>query len=103
MGSVVSAAKGTFLARSIESGNALLNSEYDNDNYPVWTSWNGVKYGSSTIRQIGVYKGLANWVHYSPLYNQGYLDRLDPQEFPSSPQVSHFCRGLSVPSYAVKT
>jgi hypothetical protein len=33
MASVVSAAKGTFLARSLESGNALLNSEYDNDNY----------------------------------------------------------------------
>lgn len=79
MGSVVSAAKGTFLARSIESGNALLNSEYDNDNYPVWTSWNGVKYGSSKIRQIGVYKGLANWVHYSPLYNQGYSSYIGNQ------------------------
>tara|TARA_R100000541_G_scaffold59039_2_gene71591 strand:+ start:895 stop:1926 length:1032 start_codon:yes stop_codon:yes gene_type:complete len=72
MTSVVSTAKGTTLARSLDSGNALLNSEFDRDNYPVWTSWNGLKYSSTYFRNIGVFKGLANWVHYSPLFNQGY-------------------------------
>jgi len=72
MGSVVSAARGTSLARSLDSGNALLNSEYDHDNYPVWTSWNGLKLGSTYNRNIGSFKGIANWVHYSPLFNQGY-------------------------------
>ena len=72
MGSVVSAARGTSLARSLDSGNALLNSEYDHDNYPVWTSWNGLKLSSTYNRNIGSFKGIANWVHYSPLFNQGY-------------------------------
>lgn len=72
MASVVSAARGTFLARSLDSGNALLNSEYDHDNYPVWTSWNGLKLSSTYNGNIGTHKGIANWVHYSPLFNQGY-------------------------------
>ena len=72
MGSVVSAARGTSLARSLDSGNALLNSQYDHDNYPVWTSWNGIKFSSTYNRNIGVFKGIANWVHYSPLFNQGF-------------------------------
>ena len=50
MTSVVSTAKGTTLARSLDSGNALLNSEFDRDNYPVWTSWNGLKYSSTYLR-----------------------------------------------------
>ena len=72
MTNVVSAARGTSLARSLDSGNALLNSEYDNDNYPVWSSWNGIKSSSTYNRHVGVMVGLANWVHYSPLFNQGY-------------------------------
>lgn len=79
MGSVVSAARGTSLARSLDSGNALLNSQYDNDNYPVWTSWNGIRFSSTYNGQIGIYKGLANWVHYSPLYNQGYSTHIGNQ------------------------
>ena len=79
MTNVVSAARGTSLARSLDSGNALLNSEYDHDNYPVWTSWNGIKTSSTYNRQIGVYKGLANWVHYSPLFNQGYSTHIGNQ------------------------
>ena len=79
MGSVVSTARGTYLARSLDSGNELLNSEYSQDNYPVWTSWNGAKYGTSKIRQIGSFKGIANWVHYSPLFNQGYSSYIGNQ------------------------
>ena len=72
MGSIVSAARGTYLARSIDSGNALLNSEYKQDNYPIWSSWNGQKTSANITESYGVFGTLASWVHYSPIFNQGY-------------------------------
>lgn len=79
MASVVAAADGTYLARSLETGNYLFNPEYHRDNYPVWTSWNGVKTGTSAFSADGIHCGIAGWVHYSPLFNQGYSSYIGNQ------------------------
>ena len=69
--SVVAAARGLFLDKS-STNNELLNSNYDQDNYPVWTGYNGVLSDSSSIHDYDSYSRLANWVHYSALFNEGY-------------------------------
>ena len=54
-------------------GNYLLNPTFSKGNYPVWTSWNGMISGSSYQNQRGSFgKGIANWLHYSPIFNQGW-------------------------------
>lgn len=69
--SVVAAARGTFLEDN--DNNQVLNSNFDQDNYPVWTAFNGQKFDSTTTKETGdAYKGIADWIHYSPLFNQGY-------------------------------
>ena len=72
MASVVAAADGTYLARSLDTGNSLYNPEYHLNNYPVWTSWNGVKTSLTATNTSGIRGGIPGWVHYSPLFNQGY-------------------------------
>lgn len=52
--------------------NSLDNGRFFKKNYPVWTSWNGVYYDGNYINNLGLYKGLANWIHYSSTYNQGF-------------------------------
>jgi len=69
--SVIVAARGDFLNDS-STNNELLNSNYDQDNYPVWTGWNGVPSNSSHTHDTDSYSYLANWVHYSALFNEGY-------------------------------
>lgn len=69
--SVVSAARGQFDLERSNTTNELKNSLFENDNYPVWTAYNGEKYADDAKRQNGVYKGIASWLHYSPLF-QGY-------------------------------
>ena len=69
--SVVCAARGQGLNVSSTS-NELTNSRFSQDNYPVWTAYNGEQHNlTSYKRSNGVYKGLAFWYHYSPLM-QGY-------------------------------
>ena len=69
--SVVAAARGTFLEDN--DNNQVLNSNFDQDNYPVWTAFNGQKFDSTTTKETGdAYKGIADWIHYSPLFNQGF-------------------------------
>jgi len=76
--SVVAAVQGQYQLPSSDS-NELYNSLYNQDNYPVWTSYNGVQFGESTIRNVGVFKGFAGWLHYSPLFNQGYSSYIGNQ------------------------
>lgn len=76
--SVVAAARGLFLDKS-STNNELLNSNYDQDNYPVWTAYNGVKTGASTTSSVDSYGGIASWVHYSPLFNEGYASYIGNQ------------------------
>ena len=68
--SVVGAARGTFLEDN--DNNQVLNSNFDQDNYPVWTAYNGQKFDSTTTKQTDTFKGIADWIHYSPLFNQGF-------------------------------
>lgn len=78
--SVVAAARGVHLDDSIEPyNNSLVNSKYDNENYPVWTGWNGQPYASTTTKQVGERKGIAGWLHHSPLFNQGYSSYIGNQ------------------------
>lgn len=54
-------------------GNALLNPTFNKGNYPVWSSWNGMISSSSYQNQRGSFGiGIANWIHYSPIFNQGW-------------------------------
>lgn len=75
---VIAGAKGKFLGLSSDN-NELLNSNYDQDNYPVWTSFNGVKTPAGNEHYTGEYQGLPNWVHLSPLFNQGYSSYIGNQ------------------------
>ncbi len=53
--------------------NYLLNPTFAKGNYPVWTSWNGMVSSSSYQNNRGSYGiGIANWLHYSPIFNQGW-------------------------------
>jgi hypothetical protein len=52
--------------------NVLLNVSFNKRNYPVWTSWNGVYYDNTYVFNTGSFKGIAHWVHYSPVFNQGW-------------------------------
>ncbi len=70
--SVVSAARGLFLADT-NSTNNLANSKYEKGNYPVWTSFNGyTPTDASYTNNVGTWKTFAFWRHYSPLYNDSY-------------------------------
>lgn len=65
--SVVVCARGQGLDVSSTS-NELTNSRFSQDNYPVWTAYNGEQHNLTSYRRNnGVYKGLAFWYHYSPL------------------------------------
>lgn len=89
--SVVAAAKGARLRRNLSydfgAGNILTNPNFDQDNYPVWRSWNGVPYGANVQNQVGdFFKGIAGWLHYSSLFNSGYATYVGNQFlFPEEP------------------
>jgi len=55
------------------SDNQVKNSTFDNDNYPVWAGFNGQYFSSSQTHQTGMTKGISEWRHYSPLFNQSYM------------------------------
>lgn len=89
--SVVAAAKGARLEPS-PSLNAsvaqyLQNADFDQDNYPVWRSFNGVVTSGSAVNQTGdFFKGIASWLHYSSLFNSGYATYVGNQFlFPEEP------------------
>jgi len=53
--------------------NQVKNSNFDQDNYPVWAGFNGQYFSSSETHQTGVTEGIADWRHFSPLFNQSYM------------------------------
>jgi len=55
------------------TGNEVLNSTFDQDNYPVWASYNGLITSSGTTHSTNTFGGIASWLHYSPIFNQSYL------------------------------
>ncbi len=55
------------------SDNEVKNSTFDNDNYPVWASFNGQYWSDSQTHNTGLTKGISEWRHYSPLFNQSYF------------------------------
>jgi len=71
--SVVSAAKGLFLADT-NSINNLANSKYEKNNYPVWTAYNGTSPSNDSTYENhkGPWYTFAFWRHYSTLFNDGY-------------------------------
>lgn len=55
------------------TGNYLSNPTFNKRNYPVWTSWNGAIRTSTYYGNTGNFGvGIANWIHYSPVFNQGW-------------------------------
>ena len=62
---------GRWMQPSSES-NALYNSNFDQDNYPVWSTFNGVNFAQSSTNRNGEQKGIAGWYHYSPMFNNGW-------------------------------
>ena len=59
--------------------NELKNPTYDQDNYPVWTNWNG-DYGADNLtHDTDSFSELASWGHYSPLFNEGYSSYIGTQ------------------------
>ena len=63
--SVVVCARGQGLDVSSTS-NELTNSRFSQDNYPVWTAYNGEQHNLTSYRRNnGTVRGLAFWYHYS--------------------------------------
>lgn len=57
-----------------------LNSHFTQGNYPVWTSYNGTIASGSTFDQRGTaFKLIAQWRHYSPIYNEGWSTNISNQ------------------------
>lgn len=56
----------------LKPNNALSNVSFNRRNYPVWSTWNGVYYSSTYNNNTGAFKGIAEWIHYSPVFNQGW-------------------------------
>ena len=89
--SVVAAAKGARLrpypALQASVSQYLSNPDFDQDNYPVWRSFNGVRTSGSAQNQTGdFFKGIASWLHYSSLFNSGYATYVGNQFlFPEEP------------------
>lgn len=72
------AARGLSLGPKL-TDNELKNPTYDQDNYPVWTNWNG-DYGADNLtHDTGSRADLASWGHYSPLFNEGYSSYIGTQ------------------------
>jgi len=69
MSGVISA-QGFRLPAGQLAGNEVLNSTFDQDNYPVWASYNGDISASNLIEDTDTFAGIASWLHYSPLFNQ---------------------------------
>lgn len=69
MSSSIIMAKG-FRVPDERTGNEVLNSTFDQDNYPVWASYNGVITSSGTTHSTNTFGGIASWLHYSPIFNQ---------------------------------
>lgn len=69
------------------TGNRLYNTLFEHGNYPTWTVGNGVYEGNATEIE-GTFAPIRNWLHFSPLFNDGYgsfvgnffLERSDPYE-----------------------
>lgn len=63
-------ARREILVNADGSTNNLKNSNFDQDNYPVWAGFNGAYFGDTETHNTGVTEGIASWRHYSPLFNQ---------------------------------
>ena len=59
--------------------NEIDNPYYDQDNYPVWTNFNGAYGGDTLTHDVNTFAELASWGHYSPLFNQGYSSYIGTQ------------------------
>jgi hypothetical protein len=83
-------------------GNYLLNPTFNKGNYPVWTSWNGMISSSSYQNQRGSYGvGIANWLHYSPIFNQGWSTYVGNQFVERKLQYNNPTNYMNVPYTAV--
>ena len=56
----------------LKPNNSLLNVSFNKRNYPVWSTWNGNYYDSTYNSQQGSFVGIAEWIHYSSTFNQGW-------------------------------